>query len=81
MIVGVVSAGMPTETVEITKEMEFPAHKVNLGDFQSPLTTYRGSIYFDYPYLAETGHLRYQAQSGGMVKVYTARFSGSPSEE
>lgn len=46
MIVGVVSAGMPAETVRITKEMEFPAHKVNLGDFQSPLATYRGSLYF-----------------------------------
>lgn len=31
--------------VEIIHEMEFPAHQVNLGDFQSPLVTYNGSIY------------------------------------
>jgi hypothetical protein len=40
-----VSADMSAETVQITKEMEFPAHQVNLGDFQSPLVTYNGSIY------------------------------------
>jgi hypothetical protein len=37
----------PRETFEITEEMQFPAHaQVNLGDFQSPVTTYNGSIYF-----------------------------------
>jgi len=32
---------------------------------------------FDSMYLAQTGQLRYQAQSGGRVKVYTAAFSSS----
>ena len=45
-IVGSVCADTPAETVQVTKEMEFPAHEVNLGDFQSPLVTYNGSIYF-----------------------------------
>ena len=40
-----VYAETPSETVRITKEMEFPAHKVNSGDFQSPLVTYNGNIY------------------------------------
>lgn len=44
-IVGSVSADTPVETVRITKEMEFSAHRVNLGDFQSPLVTYDESIY------------------------------------
>jgi len=45
VIAGAVSAETPVETMLITKEMEFPAHQVNLGDFQSPLVTLNGRIY------------------------------------
>ena len=41
----VLSADAPLETVQVTNEMEFAAHRVNLGDFQSPLVTHNGSIY------------------------------------
>lgn len=39
-------ADTSAETVQVSKEMEFPAHEVNLGDFQSPLATCNGNIYF-----------------------------------